>query len=214
MLPPFGRSQKIGLFGGSFNPPHEGHLLLAQTALKRLGLDHVWWLVSPGNPLKIHEGLPPVGARCFLISDLVRRHGQSGAKFSLSDVEHALGSPFTYHTLCAILARARGTHFVWLMGADNLESFHRWQHWRTITKLMPICVIDRPDTALRATASISAKILSRHRVRETRAIAFARMPAPAFLFLHGPRIDISSTQLRTRQGLNTQKDIGTPKRAI
>ena len=195
-LPPHAPGLRIGLYGGSFNPPHDGHLLLAQTALKRLNLDSVWWLVSPGNPLKQHDGLPTLEARCEAVRALIINHGLTLAKFPVCDFEASLGSPYSYHTIAWLSSRLPNVHFVWLMGADNLASFQHWQHWQQIAKIIPICVIDRPSVGLKACASMAAHWLKSYRWPEHDAGVFALAQAPALLFLHGPRKNISSTQIR------------------
>ena len=190
-LPPFTPGMRVGLLGGSFNPPHEGHALITRLALNRLALDRVWWLVTPGNPLKSPTGLAALKARM----DAARRL-DVGPRVIVSDIEAQIGSRFTYDTLLWLKRRAPRVHFVWIMGADNLRQFHLWRRWRLIAELMPIAVVDRPGSTLKAISSPAGAALARFRVPERDATRFAAMKPPALLFLHGPRSKLSSTALR------------------
>ena len=190
-LPPFTPGMRIGLLGGSFNPPHEGHVLITRLVLQRLSLDRVWWLVTPGNPLKPRADLAGLRARV----DAARRLS-AGPRVFVTDIEGRIGSRYTYDTLSWILRRRQGVRFVWVMGADNLMQFHRWRHWRAIADLVPIVVVDRPGSTLRAISSLAGVALSRWRRPEHDAAGFATVRPPAFLFLHGPRSQLSSTGLR------------------
>ncbi len=144
-LPPFQPGMRIGLLGGSFNPPHEGHALVTRLALTRLGLDRVWWLVTPGNPLKSPAELAALQERVEAARRLV-----AGPRVAVTDIEAQIGARYTYDTLAWLARRAPGVRFVWLMGADNLRQFHHWRHWRAIADLTPIAVVDRPGSTLRA----------------------------------------------------------------
>ncbi len=190
-LPPFCAGMRIGLLGGSFNPPHQGHALVTRIALTRLGLDRVWWLVTPGNPLKSQADLAALKARVEAARRLV-----DGPRVTVTDIEAHIGARYTYDTLAWLMRRAAGVRFVWIMGADNLSQFHLWRHWRAIAELAPIVVIDRPGWTLRAMSSRAAVALGRWRVPEAEAAHFADLAPPAFLFLHGPRSELSSTVLR------------------
>jgi nicotinate-nucleotide adenylyltransferase len=190
-LPSFTAGMRIGLLGGSFNPPHEGHALITRLALRRLALDRIWWLVTPGNPLKSPTGLAALNARIEAARKL-----DVGPRVVVTDIEAQIGSHFTYDTLLWLKRRAPGTHFVWIMGADNLRQFHLWRHWRAIANLVPILVIDRPGSTLKASSSPAGAMLARWRVPERDASRFASMKPPALLFLHGPRSNLSSTALR------------------
>ena len=143
---------RIGLLGGSFNPPHEGHALITRLALRRLALDRVWWLVTPGNPLKSLTGLPALKARVE-----AARRLDVGPRVVVTDIEAQIGSRFTYDTLLWLRQRAPGVHFVWIMGADNLRQFHLWRDWRRIAELVPIAVVDRPGSTLKAISSPSRR---------------------------------------------------------
>lgn len=191
-LPPHARGMRIGLFGGSFNPPHAGHVLVAQTALKRLRLDAVWWLVTPGNPLKSHAGLPSQAARMAACRALIG----PDPRIIVSGLEAQIGTAYTEQTVRFLTKRCPGVDFVWLMGADNLASFHRWQKWRSIAAMVPMAVVDRPGATLRAAASPAARAFAKARLPERAAPHLAQASAPAWVFLHGRRLALSSTQLR------------------
>ena len=159
-LPPFAPGMRIGLLGGSFNPPHEGHALITRLALRRLRLDRIWWLVTPGNPLKSLTGLAALKARVEAARGL-----DVGPKVVVSDIEAQIESRFTYDTLRWLKRRAPRVHFVWIMGADNLRQFHRWRHWRAIADLVPIVVVDRPGSTLSATSGRAGAALAHWRGR-------------------------------------------------
>lgn len=189
---PVAAGLRIGLLGGSFNPPHEGHLHISETALKRLGLDYVWWLVSPQNPLKPTHETAPLDARIALAGRLVH-----GRRVVVSDAEQSLGTRYTVDTLKAIKRRFPGVHFVWLMGSDNLASFHRWKAWPAIAELMPVAVVMRPGSML---APLQAKAMQRFwRARRRKMRDFGRALPPAFVIVGGRRNPQSSTALRAAQ---------------
>jgi nicotinate-nucleotide adenylyltransferase len=190
-LPPVTPRMRVGLLGGSFNPPHEGHALITRLALKRLSLDRVWWLATLGNPLKSLTGLAALKGRME-----AARRLDVGPRVAVSDIEAQIGSRFTHGTLLWLRRRAPRVHFVWIMGADNLRQFHLWRRWRAIADLVPIVVIDRPGSTLKAISSPAGAALARFRVPERDAARFARMRPPALIFLHGPRSNLSSTALR------------------
>jgi nicotinate-nucleotide adenylyltransferase len=194
-LPPFAPGMRVGLLGGSFNPPHEGHALITRLALSRLALDRVWWLVTPGNPLKSLTGLAALKARME-----AARRLEVGPRVVVTDIEAQIGSRYTYETLVWLKRRAPGVHFVWIMGADNLGQFHLWLHWPLIADLVPIVVVDRPGSTLRAISSRAGVALAPWRIPEREAARFAAMRPPALLFLHGPRSGLSSTALRRAGG--------------
>lgn len=192
-LPPHRPGLRIGIYGGSFDPPHPGHRHVALTALVRLRLDRVWWLVSPGNPLKDRRRLPGAPDRLRLVRDLARH-----PRMAATDFETRIGSRFTVETIRFLLRRCPGVRFVLLIGADSLASFHRWRAWREIASLVPIAVVDRPLWTLGATASPAAGRLARRRLAEPAARHLAGERPPAWVFLHGPRSGLSSTALRDR----------------
>lgn len=185
---------RIGLFGGSFDPPHAGHRLASLTALRRLDLDRVWWLVSPGNPLKDTRGLAALDARLAACAQVANHPA-----LDVTGIETALGVRYTIDVVRALGQRCPGVHFVWIMGADNLRSFHRWQHWREIAATLPIAVVDRPGSTLDAAKTPAAAYLARYRIGEAAAGGLPDLAPPAFVFLHGPRSPLSSTALRARR---------------
>lgn len=192
-LPPVAPGLKIGLFGGSFNPPHEGHRAASLLALRRLGLDWLWWLVTPGNPLKDTHDLPAQAERLTAVRHLVHH-----PRIAVSGIEALLGTTYSYEIVSYLTRRFPQVHFVWIMGADNLAGFHRWKRWRDIARLVPIAVVDRPGATLAAVHSPAGIFLSRYRFDETDSHVFARAKPPAFIFLHGPRSPLSSTALRAK----------------
>lgn len=190
-LPPHAPGLRIGLFGGSFNPPHEGHRAVSLIALRRLRLDAVWLIVSPGNPLKDHSALAPLSARLAAARRLIRH-----PRVKPSAIEAAIGSAYSIDTLRYLKRRCPGARFVWIMGADNLTSFHRWRRWREFLRLVPIAVVDRPGATLNAMGTRAAIALAPFRLDERQATRLPDTPPPAFVFLHGRRSDVSSTALR------------------
>jgi nicotinate-nucleotide adenylyltransferase len=182
---------RIGLFGGTFDPPHAAHRSACLLALRRLGLDRVWWLVTPGNPLKDTRGLAPLAQRISAAQKLAHH-----PLIDVTDVEAEIGTSYTYETVSYLVRRCQGVHFVWIMGADNLRSFHRWQRWRGIAELVPIAVVDRLGPSLYSTASVAAQSLGRFRLPERAATKLAESKPPAWVFLHGLKSPLSSTALR------------------
>ncbi len=183
--------QRVGLFGGTFDPPHEAHLAACLLAMKRLALDQVWWLVTPGNPLKNTTGLAPLDERVAAASNLARH-----PRMEVTGIEAEIGVRYSYDIIRYLVSHCPGVRFVWIMGADNLRSFHRWQKWRGITKLVPIAVIDRLGPSLRATGSVAAQALGHRRVRESEAASLLGRRPPAWVLLHGLKSPLSSTALR------------------
>ena len=196
VLPPHARGMRIGLFGGTFDPPHAAHRAACLLAMRRLGLDRVWWLVTPGNPLKNTSGLAPLSERMAAARTLANH-----PRIDVTDFEARLGSPYTFQTISYLVRRCAGARFVWIMGADNLRSFHRWQRWRGIADLVPIAVIDRLGPSLYATGSAAAHALARYRVPETSAKKLAEHKPPAWIYLHGLKSPLSSTALRAARAL-------------
>jgi nicotinate-nucleotide adenylyltransferase len=195
-LPPFATGEAIGLLGGSFNPPHRGHLLASRLALTRLGLSRVWWLATPGNPLKSPADLVALGARLDAARALI-----DDPRIVVTGFESEIGSRYTADTLRFLKRRASGARFVWIMGADNLAQFHRWREWREIAGLVPILVVDRPGASFAALSSRAAQALARWRRPEREAARLAYLDPPAWIFLHGPRSSDSSSALRARRRL-------------
>ena len=200
-LPLVAPGQRIGIMGGSFNPPHTGHVRVAETALRRLGLAQVWWVVTPGNPLKSRGALKPLATRMLACRQMARP-----PHMVVTDFEDALGTPFTAATLGFLMRRHRAVRFVWVMGADNLATFHRWQSWRAIAASIPIVVVDRPGWRLAALASPAARALAQSRLPETRALKLANRQAPAWTFLSTRLSDLSSTVLRNQAQIRARAE--------
>ena len=190
-MPAARKGAKIGLFGGSFNPPHAGHVLVAELALERLGLDQVWWMVTPGNPLKDVSELAPLSKRIALSEALMR-----DKRIHVTAFEAVYQVRYTADTLALVRKHNPDMHLVWIMGADNLMNFHHWQEWDEIARTYPIAVINRPGSNMAAEDSVMAQQFGAARLPETEADRLAVTPAPAWVFIHGPQSDLSSTQLR------------------
>jgi nicotinate-nucleotide adenylyltransferase len=183
---------RIGLLGGSFNPAHEGHLHVSRVALKRLGLDYVWWLVAPQNPLKPAFGMAPLGDR---VADAVRLI--QCPRIVVMDIERAFGTRYTIDTLKALKRRFPQVRFVWLMGSDNLEQFPRWRRWADIAATVPIAVVLRPGSVL---ATLRSKPVQRFAARRLNGRDLATARPPALVILDGPRHKQSSTAIRASAG--------------
>ncbi len=183
----------IGLFGGSFNPPHQGHVHVAEVALARLRLDRLWMMVTPGNPLKDHSELPSLATRIAAARALVR-----DPRILITGFEATLGSSYSWATVRYLARAYPHVRFVWVMGADNLAGFHRWQHWRRIAETVPLAVVDRPGSTLAAHSSPAAGALARFRLSEVDAGGLKTRAAPAWVFIHARRNDLSSTRLRVQ----------------
>jgi nicotinate-nucleotide adenylyltransferase len=191
-LPTLAPGMKIGLFGGSFNPPHKAHRAASLLAMKRLGLDRVWWLVSPGNPLKDTRALPPLAERIAAAKKLAAH-----PRMDVTGLEADISTRYTFDTLQWLTRRLPEVHFVWIMGADNVATFHRWQHWREIAALVPIAIVDRAGVIR---AGPFAQRFSRYRLPEAQARRLPLTEPPAWVFLHGLKSPVSSTALRAAGG--------------
>ena len=187
---------RVGLFGGSFNPPHSGHLHVAETARIRLGLDRVIWLVSPQNPLKSARDTAPLAQRMAWVRDLAR-----GPDMVVSDFETRAGLWWTVDTLRLLKVRHPGVKFVWVMGSDNLAGFHHWKGWTDIARLMPMAVVARPGSILGSRFAPTSTFFADRRVPASRAPVLAEMEAPAWVYLTAPLNPQSSTAIRAaREG--------------
>ncbi len=198
MKPIYTRNRIIGLLGGSFNPAHAGHLHISQHALKALGVDEIWWLVSPQNPLKKASSLADYKER-FSSAKSITKHNQ---KIFVSDIENHINTRYTYQTLKQLQKRYLGTKFVWLMGADNLASFHRWQHWQKILRMMPIVVFDRAPYSF---TSLSSKTYIRMQKSLLKKVNFHYntydYAIPSLHFMRLKRDEHSSTEIRKKLGI-------------
>jgi nicotinate-nucleotide adenylyltransferase len=188
---------RIGLLGGSFNPAHEGHVHVSEVALKRLGLDYVWWLVSPQNPLKTSADTAPFEKRIARARYLVGKH----PRLRVSDIEAQMGTRYTVDTIMRLKARFPGLHFVWLMGSDNLLAFHRWRNWQHLARKVPIAIVTRPGTVLAPLTAKAAQRFARSARRSERTLAAA--PAPALAVLEARRSSASATHQRRLGWLKT-----------
>jgi nicotinate-nucleotide adenylyltransferase len=186
--------QRVGLLGGSFNPAHEGHLHVAETAMIRLRLDKVIWLVSPQNPLKDKRHTAPLAERMASVRRLA-----GGPGMIVSDFETRVGARYTIDTLRALKARWPGVKFVWVMGADNLAGFHGWRGWTEIFDLLPIAVVARPGALLKSKFAPAARRFSRARLSSRQGPLLAGCDPPAWLYLRAPLNHLSSTVLRSRR---------------
>jgi nicotinate-nucleotide adenylyltransferase len=182
----------IGLLGGSFDPAHEGHVHISREALKRMGLDRVWWLITPGNPLKARQPAP-------LADRLAQaRRVMRDPRVKITALEAALGTRATADTIDALRALYPGVTFVWLMGADNLVQFHRWGRWRDILRCVAVGVLARPGSGVQARLSVAARAFRVHQVDRGETLRGRR--APVWAFVNLPMNDTSSTEIRARGG--------------
>jgi nicotinate-nucleotide adenylyltransferase len=191
-FPVAGRGMVIGLLGGSFDPAHEGHVHITCEALKRMGLDQVWWLVSPGNPLKARQPAPM--ADRIARAKAIMRH----PRVKVTALEERLGTRATADTLDRLRAIYPGVSFVWLMGADNLVQFHRWDRWRDILRSVAVGVLARPGAGVQARMSVAARAFRVHQVARGETLRGRKPPVWAFVNL--PMNGASSTEIRARGG--------------
>ena len=189
LAPPAAPGMRIGLLGGSFNPPHAGHRHISIEALKRLGLDRIWWLVSPQNPLK--PKAPPLTER-LAAARAITRH----PRIIATGLEAGLKTSYSADTLHALTTRDPKVHFVWLMGADNLAQIHLWRRWEEIFQTLPVAIFDRGGASQNPLHSRAALRFAAARRDEADARGLALMPPPAWIFMHTRRASFSSTALR------------------
>jgi nicotinate-nucleotide adenylyltransferase len=190
-LPQHYPGMRVGIFGGSFDPAHEGHRQVSLVGLRALDLDQVWWLVSPQNPLKSNAPSEDLARRVK-----AARAVAADPRIRVTGIEATLGTTYTAETLRQLLPRLPGLAVVWMMGADNLAQFHHWKDWQAIAASVPIAVFNRPGLALKALASPAARALAQWRLPEQAASRLAGSPPPAWTFLSRPHIPLSSTELR------------------
>nr|WP_314442596.1 nicotinate-nucleotide adenylyltransferase [uncultured Sphingomonas sp.] len=184
-------TRRIGLLGGSFNPAHGAHRAMSLTAARALGLDEVWWLVSPGNPLKPRAEMAPFAARFASAADMARR-----SIIRVSDIERRLGTVYTADTLAALVRRYPRHRFIWLMGEDTVAQFHQWKDWRRLAATVPIAVLSRPGYKASARTARVSGWLRRFVRPEAQARDWTRWSAPAIVFLGLPPDRTSATHLR------------------
>jgi nicotinate-nucleotide adenylyltransferase len=201
--PKFFPGAKIALFGGSFDPPHQGHALLAKAALRKLGVDYVWWLVSPQNPLKNHKP-QNMETRLAEVRDLAGADAEA-RRFIVTDEETRLGTQFAIDTVRALQAAYPHVDFIWLMGADNLAQLHRWKNWQDLMAAIPIAVYPRPGFAHKAALSPAARAFEQDRLPTAAAAQLADYQAPAWLILDGARSSLASSRLRADGQNNSVK---------
>jgi nicotinate-nucleotide adenylyltransferase len=185
--------QRIGLMGGSFNPPHAAHRAASLFAWKRLGLDRVWWLVTPGNPLKPAEDLAPLEERVAQA-----RARAASPVIDATDIEASLGTRYSYDTVARLQTAHPSVRFVFIMGADILAEFHLWRRWQALAARIPLAFVDRDGWTEKALASPAAQWLSRYRMPEREAMLLPRRRPPAWVFLTGLKLKQSSTALRRK----------------
>ena len=182
--------QRVGLLGGSFDPAHEGHVRLTEEALKRFGIDRVWWLVTPGNPLKAHQPAP-LERRIAYARELM-----DDPRVEVTGVEALLGTRKTVDTIAALQKHYPTLHFVWLMGSDNLVQFSQWDRWREIAARVPIGVLSRPGTRLAARLSKAARVMASSRLPARRAGLLGSSRPPAWVMVDMPMSNASSSAIR------------------
>jgi nicotinate-nucleotide adenylyltransferase len=192
-LPVFSKGQRIGLFGGSFNPAHPGHLAVGRQALKRLRLDHVWWMVSPQNPLKETDDTADFNERMESASNLIVNQSMV-----VTDLEMQLGTSCTAETFQLLKPVLSQADFVWIMGADSFAELHRWHYWQVIPETLPLAIFDRPGWRFKAMAGMAAHRYGSKRVATVDAHLLPSLKAPAWVFLPMPLRYESSTAIRNR----------------
>jgi nicotinate-nucleotide adenylyltransferase len=199
-MPPASPGMKIGLYGGSFNPTLEAHRAASMLALKKLGLDRVWWLVTPGNPLKNNVRLPPLDRRIA-----AARKVAASPRIEVTGVEAELGTRYTFDTVTRLRQRRPGVDFVFIVGADNLAHLHRWERWRGLLRKIALAVVDRPEFELSSLAAPAAVAFGQFRITENRARMIPRLNPPAWVFLRGLKSELSSTALRKLKRTRSRK---------
>jgi nicotinate-nucleotide adenylyltransferase len=191
-LPPRGSGQRIGLFGGSFNPAHQGHYAVALYALKALKLDWVWWMVSPQNPLK-DPSITDEYVKRLAYTRRIAKH----PRFVVTDFEHQMGTRYSEETLEKLKAVSGDAQFVWIMGADSLGQLHRWHHWLDIMEMVPLAVLARPGYSIKALRGVAATRFASTRVTEPSAVFNGS--GPRWTFITMPLRKESSTAIRKRR---------------
>jgi len=197
-LPPSASGMRIGLFGGSFNPVHDGHILVMEETMRRLELDALWVLVTPGNPLKNNSGLPPLRDRV-----LAARARIFHPRIRVTGFEAEKGFAYTWQTINFLTSALSDRRFVWIMGADSLADFHRWERWRDIAAKVPIAVYVRPGAGRRALASRAASVLDHAQLDESAGPLLPYAQPPAWIYLQGRQSALSSSAIRAAAGADS-----------
>ncbi len=193
-LPPTSTRARIGLFGGSFDPPHPGHLHVAETAMRRLNLDQVWWFPTPGNPLKEAPG--DYQARLGAVRILT----ENNRGFQVSDIEHRLNLRYTIDLVSLLRKHCPHARLTWIMGGDSLMTFHYWKDWQQLAHLVPVAVVARPGFELAARVSPFAKTFRQNRLPDRAARILPGHDTPAWIYLPAPLNPLSSTAIRKARG--------------
>lgn len=188
-----GTGRKIGLLGGSFNPAHDGHRHISLIALRRLGLDEIWWLVSPQNPLKSPDDMAPFEERFASAQDMARH-----PRIRVTDLESRLGTSYTADLLRKLTAQS-SDRFVWIMGGDNLMQIDRWKNWRAIFEAVPVAVIARPGFEKAALGSKAAHVYRKARLDPADSLSLASLEAPAWTLIQERLSPLSSTKIRSAE---------------
>lgn len=189
-------NMRIGLFGGSFNPSHLGHRLVSRQVMKRLNLDAMWWLVTPGNPLKENNNLAPLEQRIKNARSLITM-----PNVHVTGFEAAHGFRYSYDSLSYLKKILPKRKLVWVMGADSFEDFHKWERWRDIANLMPMAIYARPNANIKALSSKAAINLAKYRLDEYDAKILPDCKAPKWVYLHGIMSELSSTKIREKNNI-------------
>ncbi len=193
-LPHSEPNMRIGLFGGSFNPSHVGHRLVSRQVLKRLNLDAMWWLVTPGNPLKDNSNLAPLEQRVDDARTLIKM-----PNVHVTGFEAVHGFRYSFDSLSYLKKTLPERKFVWVMGGDSFENFHHWERWRDIANLMPMAIYARPNSNILAISSKAAITLAKYRLDEKDAKLLPLCQAPAWVYLHGIMSELSSSEIRAKK---------------
>jgi nicotinate-nucleotide adenylyltransferase len=183
--------KKIGLLGGSFNPAHNGHLEISQVAIDVLGLDQVWWMVSPGNPLKDENDMAPFADRFSSAEEIAK-----DPNIMVTDIESEMDTKFTIDTLKRLKTKFPDTKFVWLMGADNLAQFDQWKDWKKIANTVPFAIFNRPSYSSANETSVAATELKDYLIKTSQAHTLYNLKPPAWVYYQKTDNPLSSTEIR------------------
>ncbi|ADR52166.1 nicotinic acid mononucleotide adenylyltransferase [Candidatus Liberibacter solanacearum CLso-ZC1] len=195
-MPKVEAGMKIGLFGGTFNPPHYGHIEIAHIAIKKLNLDQLWWIISPYHPIKSYNSPSPLIKRIALSKSLVKN---PRIRITAFEKPLSLNHTQTFHTILQVKKHNKLVNFIWIMGADNIKSFHHWHHWKRIVMTVPIAIIDRFDVTFNYISSPMAKTFEHARLDESLSHTLCETPPPSWTFIHDKHHIISSTAIRKQQ---------------